>query len=57
MVSKFVQAESLVKKLTCSADIVEAIIKRQNMANENNKGFFSNLFAHIKLNFLSFFFY
>jgi hypothetical protein len=38
MVSKFIQAESLTKKLTCSLDIVDAILKRQRMANENNKG-------------------
>lgn len=43
MVSKFIYAESLVKKLTCSADFVEAILKRQNMANENNKGLINPL--------------
>jgi hypothetical protein len=38
--SRFVQAESLVKQLRCSQDIVDAIHKRQNMANENKKGIF-----------------
>jgi hypothetical protein len=38
-----VKAESFVKKLACSQDIVEAIIKRQEMANDNKKGKFVHL--------------
>lgn len=37
-IAKFVKAESLTRRLVCSQDIVDAILKRQNMANDNNKG-------------------
>lgn len=37
-VSKFVKEESLVKKLECSQDIVDAIEKRQKIANDNKNG-------------------
>ncbi len=36
--ARFVKSESLVRKLICSQDIVDAIIYRQKMANENNEG-------------------
>ena len=36
--SKFVAAESLLKKLESSQDIVDAINKRRIIANENKKG-------------------
>ncbi len=36
-ISKFVEAESLIKKLTCSEDISSAITERQKLANENSK--------------------
>jgi hypothetical protein len=35
-ISRFIHAESLVKRLTSSQDIADAIMKRQRMANENN---------------------
>ena len=38
-ISRFVHAESLVKRLQSSQDIVEAIHKRQSMANQNKEGF------------------
>ena len=37
-IAKFIKAESLVRRLTTSQDIVDAIITRQRMANENKKG-------------------
>ena len=37
-IAKFIKDESLVKKLKSTQDIVDAIIKRQLIANENNKG-------------------
>ena len=36
-ISRFIQAESLVKQLNSSQDIVDAIHKRQGIANENQK--------------------
>ena len=36
-ISNFIKMESLLKKLTCSRDIAEAINKRSFMANENRK--------------------
>ena len=39
--SGFINAESLVKKLESSQDIVNAIITRQNFANEQKKGIIS----------------
>ena len=36
--SRFIKAESLVRKLVSSQDIVEAIISRQELANLNNNG-------------------
>ena len=41
--AKFVKAESLVRRLATSQDIVDAIVNRQRMANENNKGEQKNL--------------
>ena len=43
IISKFIKAESLTRKLTSSQDIVDAILKRQNLANENNKGTIVNI--------------
>ena len=37
-IAKFIKDESLVKKLGSTQDIVDAIIKRQLIANENKKG-------------------
>ena len=34
--AQFIKAESLIRRLRNSQDIVDAIISRQNMANENN---------------------
>lgn len=36
--SRFVKSESLVKRLESSKDIVDAILKRQELANKNKKG-------------------
>ena len=36
-ISKFIKAESLVRQLVSSQDIVDAIHKRQSMANQNQK--------------------
>ena len=38
-IAKFITAESLVRRLTSSQDVADAIMTRQRMANENNKGF------------------
>ena len=38
--TRFVEAESLLKKLEKSQDIVDAINKRRIIANENKKGFY-----------------
>lgn len=35
VVSKFVQQASLKKRLICSADVVEAIVEGQKLANQN----------------------
>ena len=37
-IAKFIEAESLVKQLKTSQDIVDAIHKRQSIANLNKKG-------------------
>jgi hypothetical protein len=37
-ISKFIKDESLVKQLSSSQDIVNAISKRQQISNQNNKG-------------------
>lgn len=37
-ISRFIKAESLVRKLVSSQDIVEAILERQKLANTNNIG-------------------
>ena len=37
-VSRFINSESLVRKLVSSQDIVDAIISRQELANLNNNG-------------------
>jgi hypothetical protein len=42
--SRFVQAESLVKRLESTQDIVDAIHKRQNIANENKRGHYLKYF-------------
>lgn len=46
--SRFVHAESLVKRLVSSQDIVDAIQKRQLIANQNKTGF-CYLFGFLKL--------
>ena len=38
-IAKFIEAESLVSRLATSQDIVDAITKRQTLANKNKKGF------------------
>ena len=38
VISRFIQAESLVKKIYSTQDIVDAIHKRQELANQNLKG-------------------
>ena len=42
-ISAFVSAESLIKRLSCTQDVVDAIQKRQNMANQNQKSKFNSL--------------
>jgi hypothetical protein len=37
-ISRFIEAESLVRQLKSSQDIVDAIHKRQESANRNKKG-------------------
>lgn len=37
-ISRFVEAESLIKQITTADQVVDAILKRQQMANENKKG-------------------
>ena len=36
--SRYIKAESLVRKLISSQDIVDAISERQKLSNENNPG-------------------
>lgn len=51
-ISKFVKSESLVKKLETSQDLVDAIIKRQSIANDEKIGMF-DIFKY-QLNFMVF---
>ena len=39
-IARFIKAESLVRRLSTSQDIVDSLVNRQKMANENNKGKF-----------------